>query len=163
MATKILIDTRNNKFIQFESKEDKKNRIEYKLDNYDAQHTAFLLSYTPIHKWTINTEIDYYIDLKRAVRENLPDERYKLVINGINDWKQGKYYKLSTADCDTSIYIYPLTNYGDFVVRNILFNDTPDEVEKTYNIERFKYTDKSTLPSVLKIEKDGDCFDLIQL
>ena len=55
MATKILIDTRNNKFIQFESKEDKKNRIEYKLDNYDAQHTAFLLSYTPIHKWTINS------------------------------------------------------------------------------------------------------------
>ena len=81
MATKILIDTRNNKFIQFESKEDKKNRIEYKLDNYDAQHTAFLLSYTPINKWTINTEIDYYIDLKRAVRENLPDEQYKLVIN----------------------------------------------------------------------------------
>lgn len=81
----------------------------------------------------------------------------------INDWKQGKYYKLSTADCDTSIYIYPLTNYGDFVVRNILFNDTPDEVEKTYNVERFKYTNKSTLPSILKIEKDGECFDLIQI
>ena len=163
MATKILIDTRKNINIQFESKEDKKNRIEYKLDNYDAQHPAFLLSYTPINKWTINTEIDYYIDLKRAVRENLPDERYKLAINGVNDWKQGKYYKLSTSDCDTSIYIYPLTNYGDFVVRKILFNDSPDEVEKTYNVERFKYTNKSTLPSVLKIEKDGECFDLIQI
>ncbi len=163
MATKILIDTRKNKNAQFESKEDKKKRIENKLDNYDAQHTAFLLSYTPINKWTIGTEIDYYIDLKRAVRENLPDERYKLTINGVNDWKQGKYYKLTTADCDTSVYIYPLTNYGDFVVRHILFKDSPDEVEKTYNIERFKYRCKSTLPSYLRIEKDGECFDLIQI
>ena len=163
MATKILIDTRKNINVQFESKEDKKNRIEYKLDNYDIQHPAFLLSYTPINKWTIHTEIDYYIDLKRAVRENLPDERYKLAINGVNDWKQGKYYKLTTADCDTSIYIYPLTNYGDFVVRHILFNDTPDEVEQTYNIERFKYTTKYSLPSYLKVEKEGDCFDLIQI
>ena len=163
MATKILIDTRKNINVQFESKEDKKNRIEYKLDNYDAQHPAFLLSYTPINKWTINTEIDYYIDLKRAVRENLPDERYKLAINGVNDWKQGKYYKLTTADCDTSIYIYPLTNYGDFVVRHILFNDTPDEIEQKYNILRFKYTTKYSLPSYLKVEKEGDCFDLIQI
>lgn len=163
MATKVLINTINNVNVQFESKEEKKLRIEYKLDNYDAQHPAFLLSYTPINKWSINTEIDYYIDLKRAVRENLPDERYKLVINGINDWKQGKYYKLSTSDCDTSIYIYPLTNYGDFVVRKILFNDSPDEVEKTYNVERFKYTTKYSLPSYLKVEKDGECFDLIQI
>lgn len=164
MATKVIINTINNVNVQFESKEEKKLRIENKLrDYYDSQHSAFLVSHTPINKWTINTEIEHYRDLERAVMDNLPSEQYKLVINGIDDWKQGKYYKLYTTNCDTAVYIYPLTTYGDFVIRKIFFNDVADEVETTFNIERFKYASKYSLPTYLKIEKDGECFDLIQI
>ena len=162
MTTKTIIDTRKNINVQFERKYNKKRRIEIKTEKYDDNHYGFLVSYTPIHKWTIGEDIEYYQSLTRAIFDYLPNERFKLVINSVDDFGYGKYMKLY-ADKSMGVYIYPLTSYGNYVVRHILFGTKPNEDESTFNIERFRHVTKESLPSYLKIEQDGECFDKFEI
>ena len=159
MATKIIINTKRNKLIQFENKFVKKRRIEVKIENYE-HHCGYIVSKTPLNKWSINTPIKYYTSLFFAIYDSLPSERYALAINGIDDFGQGKYMKLY-IDKESGTYIYPLTSFGNYVVRHFLFDDKPNEDEKNFNIERFKYFNKNNFTSVLK--HDTDCFDIFEV
>lgn len=159
MATKIIINTRRNKLIQFENKYVKKRRIEVKIENYE-HHCGYIVSTTPLNKWSINTPIKYYTSLFFAIYDSLPSERYVLAINGIDDFGQGKYMKLY-IDKDSGTYIYPLTSFGDYVVRHFLFGDKPNEDEKNFNIERFKYFNMNNFASILK--HDTNCFDVFEV
>ncbi len=147
MATKVLIDTRNNKFIQFETEYQSKLRIEKKTDIYDT-HCGYICSKQPLSQWKSGTKITYYRRLFFAIKQNLPSERYKLVINGVNEWKEGKYFQI-----DKYYYIYPLTALGDLGVRHILFGDKPNEDELEIDIEMFKYVTPKELPFYMNIDR----------
>lgn len=147
MTTKVLINTRNNKLIQFETKYQSNLRIERKTDIYDT-HCGYICSKQPLSQWKVGTEINYYKTLFFAIKENLPDERYKLVINGVNEWNEGKYFQI-----DKYYYIYPLTAFGDFVVRHILFGDKPNEDELEMNMEMLKYVTPQDLPLYMNIDR----------
>ena len=155
MATKVLINTRNNRLIQFETAYQSKLRIEKKTDIYD-NHYGYICSKQPISQWKVGTKIDYYKTLFFAIKENLPDERYKLVINGVNEWKEGKYFQI-----DKHYYIYPLTALGDFGVRHILFGDKPNEDELEMDIETFKYVTPKELPLYMNIDRKWQ--DIIEI
>lgn len=155
MATKVLINTRNNRFIQFETAYQSKLRIEKKTDIYDT-HCGYICSKQPLSQWKVGTEINYYKTLFFAIKENLPSERYKLVINGVNEWKEGKHFQI-----DKHYYIYPLTALGDLGVRHILFGDNPNEDDLEMDIEMFKYVTPKELPLYMNIDRKWQ--DIIEI